>query len=166
MRGRRPLPGAIKLVRGSRRPLNREEPVSRLLKRMPPAPEFFDDECKRIYSVHGPRFIKAGLLSVLDLTMFETWVWWRSVRDLAARKAKETGLVVKAGGLGNPYLNPYLNAVSMATKALHQIEVEFGLSPASREKVKSLCPAQRSLFDDLLDDPEGGGLDDVGGADS
>ena len=31
----------------------------------------------------------------------------------------------------------------MCSKAMHQIEIEFGLSPASRSKVKSLNPAQK-----------------------
>jgi len=38
---------------------------------------------------------------------------------------------------------------------MHQIEVEFGLSPASRTKIVSLNPAQKSLFSDFLDDEEG-----------
>jgi P27 family predicted phage terminase small subunit len=101
--------------------------------------------------------IKAGILTALDLTMFGTWCIWYSKRDIASRAVNKSGLVIKAGGVGNPYINPYMSVISMCSKAMHQIEVEFGLSPASRSKVKSLNPAQRSLFDALLDDEEEAG---------
>jgi len=156
MRGKTPTPTTLKILRGNpgRRRLNSDEPSSPLLKRMPPAPEFLNDEGKRVWSAEGRRFIKAGLLTALDLTMFGTWCLWYSVRDIASRAVNKSGLVIKANGVGNPYINPYVNAISMSSKAMHQIEIEFGLSPASRTKVKSLNPAQRSLFDSLLDDDE------------
>jgi len=148
------MPSTLKIVRGSRRPLNSEEPSSPLLKRMPPAPGFLDDEGKRVWSAEGRRFIRAGLLTALDLTMFGTWCIWYSKRDVASRAVNQSGLVVKAGGVGNPYINPYMSVISMCSKAMHQIEIEFGLSPASRTKVRSLNPAQRSLFSDFLDAEE------------
>jgi P27 family predicted phage terminase small subunit len=121
---------------------------------MPPAPGFLDDEGKRVWSAEGRRFIKAGLLTALDLTMFGTWCIWYSKRDIASRAVNQSGLVVKAGGVGNPYISPYMSVISMCSKAMHQIEIEFGLSPASRTKVRSLNPAQRSLFSDFLDNDE------------
>ncbi|HEY9158926.1 phage terminase small subunit P27 family [Candidatus Binatus sp.] len=159
MRGKTPTPTTLKIMRGNpgRRPLNRDEPSSPLLKRMPPAPGFLDDEGKRAWSLEGRRLIKAGLLTALDLTMFGTWCIWYSKRDIASRAVNKSGLVIKAGGVGNPYINPYMSVISMCSKAMHQIEIEFGLSPASRTKVKSLNPAQRSLFDALLDDEEEAG---------
>ena len=151
------MPSVVSIARGSRRRLNADEPSSPLLKRMPPAPGFLDDEGRRAWSAEGRRFIKAGLLTALDLTMFGTWCIWYSKRDIASRAVNQSGLVVKAGGVGDPYINPYMNVISMCSKAMHQIEIEFGLSPASRTKVKSLNPAQRSLFDALLDDEEEAG---------
>ena len=159
MRGKTPTPTALKILRGNpgRRRLNSDEPSSPLLKRMPPAPGFLDDEGRRVWSAEGRRFIKAGLLTALDLTMFGTWCIWYSKRDLASRAVNQSGIVVRANGVGNPYISPYMSVISMCSKAMHQIEIEFGLSPASRTKVKSLNPAQRSLFDALLDDEEEAG---------
>lgn len=156
MRGKTPTPTALKILRGNpgRRRLNSEEPSSPLLKRMPPAPGFLDDEGRRVWSAEGRRFIKAGLLTALDLTMFGTWCIWYSKRDLASRAVNQSGIVVRANGVGNPYISPYMNVISMCSKAMHQIEIEFGLSPASRSKVRSLNPAQRSLFADFLDSDE------------
>jgi P27 family predicted phage terminase small subunit len=124
------------------------------LKRMPPAPEFLDDEGKRAWSREGRRLIRAGLLSELDLSMFGTWCIFWSKRDEASRALNKTAVVVRAGGVGNPYINPYMSVIAMCSKAMHQIEVEFGLSPASRSKVKSLNPNQRNLFADFLDDKD------------
>ena len=151
------MPSAISIVHGSRRPLNSPEPSSPALKRMPPAPGFLDDEGKRVWSAEGRRFIKAGLLTALDLSMFGSWCIWYSKRDAASRAVNQSGVVVKANGVGNPYINPYMSVISMCSKAMHQIEIEFGLSPASRSKVRSLNPAQQSLFDDLLDGEEDAG---------
>ena len=159
MRGKTPTPTTLKIMRGNpgQRPLNLDEPWSPLLKRMPPAPGFLDDEGKRVWSAEGRRFIKAGLLTALDLTMFGTWCIWYSKRDIASRAVNQSGLVVKAGGVGNPYINPYMNVISMCSKGMHQIKIEFGLSPASRSKVRSLNPAQRDLFTDFLDGEEDAG---------
>jgi P27 family predicted phage terminase small subunit len=152
MRGRRPQPSTLRILHGSKKPFNSQEPSSPLLKRMPPAPQFLDDEGKRAWSAEGRRLIKAGLLTALDLTMFGTWCIWYSKRDLASRAVNQSGVVVRANGVGNPYISPYMSVISMCSKAMHQIEVEFGLSPASRSKVKSLNPNQGSLFDDFLRD--------------
>ena len=154
MRGKTPVPTALKILRGNpgRRRLNSEEPSSPLLKRMPPAPGFLDDEGRRAWSLEGRRLIKAGLLTALDLTMFGTWCIWYSKRDLASRAVNQTGVVVRANGVGNPYINPYVSVISMCSKAMHQIEIEFGKSPASRSKVRSLNPNQGSLFDNFLAD--------------
>ncbi len=153
MRGGKPAPSALKIVRGNpgRRPLNPDEPQSRLLKRMPHAPGFLDEEGKSAWYREGHRMIKAGLLTALDLSMFGTWCIFWSKRDEASRALNKTGVVVKTGDFGNPYINPYMNVISMCSKAMHQIEIEFGLSPASRTRVKTLNPNQRSLFADLLD---------------
>ena len=145
MRGRRPMPSTLKILHRSRSPLNVNEPSSPLLKRMPPAPGFLDDEGKRAWSAERRRLIKAGLLTALDLTMFGTWCIWYSKRDLASRAVNQSDVVVRANGVGNPYINPYISVISMCSKAMHQIEIEFGLSPASSSKVKSLTRAERPL---------------------
>ena len=44
----------------------------------------------------GAPFIKAGLLTALDLTMFGTWRIWYSKRDVASRAVDESGVVVLA----------------------------------------------------------------------
>src|SRR5580692_10281834 len=90
MRGRRPQPSTVRILHGSRKPFNSAEPSSPLLKRMPPAPEFLDDEGKRAWSAEGRRLIKAGLLTALDLTMFGTWCIWYSKRDLASRAVNQS----------------------------------------------------------------------------
>ena len=97
MRGKTPTPTTLKILRGNpgRRRLNSDEPSSPLLKRMPPAPGFLDDEGRRVWSAEGRRFIKAGLLTALDLTMFGTWCIWYSKRDLASRAVNQSGIVVQ-----------------------------------------------------------------------
>lgn len=47
------MPSTLKILHGSRSPLNSEEPSSPLLKRMPPAPTFLDDGGKRAWSTEG-----------------------------------------------------------------------------------------------------------------
>ena len=127
---------------------------------MPPAPEFLDDGGKRAWSHYGRLFIKEGLLTALDLPMFEAWCIYYSKRDEASRAVNETGTVVKAGGIGNPYISPFLGVISMCNKAMHQIAIEFGLSPASRTKVQTLNPAQQSLFGDWIDNEDDDGARD------
>jgi|SRR5579862_4814790 len=115
---------------------------------MPPAPEFLDDEGKRAWSPEGRRLIRRPSDRARP---DDVWYLVHLVlkRDLASRAVNQSGVVVRANGVGNPYINPYMSVISMCSKATHQIEIEFGLSPASRSKVKSLNPAQRDLFSTL-----------------
>ena len=148
MRGKTPTPTTLRILRGNpgRRPLNSEEPSSPLLKRMPPAPGFLDDEGKRVWSAEGRRFIEAGLLTALDLAMFGTWCIWYSKRDVASRAVNQSGLVVKAKGVGNPYINPYMNVISMCRRRCIRSRSNSACRPHPRTKFRSLNPAQRSLF--------------------
>lgn len=146
------MPSALKAARGNpgRRALNSEEPARRPLKRMPLAPGFLDRAGKRAWSYYGRLFITDGILTARDVPMFEAWCFYYSKRDEAARAVNDSGLVVKAGGktgaVGNPYINPFMGVYSMCNKAMHQIAIEFGASPASSTKIRTLNPAQQSLF--------------------
>ncbi len=66
------MPTTLKIVRGNpgRRALNSDEPSSPLLKRMPPALRFIDDDGRRVWSAEGRRLIRARLLTALDPNEF------------------------------------------------------------------------------------------------
>lgn len=156
MKGRRPTPPTLAIVRGKpgRRPLNTDEPSSRALKKIPPAPDFLSEEGKKAWRKKGRQLIAANLLTELDLDMLSTWCIWHSKKAAASRQLNKEE-VTKISPHGGAYVNPLLNVISMCSKAMHQIEVEFGMSPASRGKVKALNPKQKSLFE-ALDDPDEG----------
>ena len=156
-RGRRPIPTSQKILEGNpgKRPLNFDEPESRALQKMPPAPRWLNDDAKDAWRIEGKRFIRAGVLTELDLTAFTMWcIWWsraaQAEREL--NKRKENGELaepmVRRGMKGNTYINPWMNVLSMAQKAMMKIEVEFGKTPASRSKVKMADARQRGLFED------------------
>jgi hypothetical protein len=65
MRGRRPQPNALKLLHGSRRPLNPDEPMPALAAVDPPAD--INLAARRIWNEVAPELARLGLFTVLDV---------------------------------------------------------------------------------------------------
>src|SRR5438093_10157492 len=65
MRGRKPLPNVIKLLRASRRPLNPDEPQPRTTTAEPPAG--LDADARRVWAEAVPELARLGVLTVVDV---------------------------------------------------------------------------------------------------
>ena len=71
----------------------------------------------------------------------------------AAQQIQKYGLVFKSPS-GYPMPSPYLAILHTALDQMRAFLTEFGLSPASRSRVRVANPKQRDLFDDFLDGDE------------
>jgi hypothetical protein len=65
VRGRRPLPNVVKLLRASRRPLNPDEPQPRLAPVEPPAD--LDGAALAIWQETVPELARLGIFTVIDV---------------------------------------------------------------------------------------------------
>jgi P27 family predicted phage terminase small subunit len=135
MKGRKPTPRALKLLRGnpSKRPLSPREPQ--------PCPDssaraswlsgFAAEEWDRI----APELVRLGLLTVVDRGLLEAYcASYGRWRDLEARIARMSlDAAQKAGLLGQAQKERML---------LQRLGVEFGFTPSSRSRVKTEPPAK------------------------
>src|SRR5437867_1381216 len=65
MRGRKPLPNVVKLLRASRRPLNPDEPQPRPA--TPDAPADLEVGARRVWEEAAPELATLGLFATLDV---------------------------------------------------------------------------------------------------
>ena len=69
----------------------------------------------------------------------------------AAGKLQEFGLIFKPPS-GYPMPSPYLAILTTALDQMRAFLTEFGMTPASRTRVRTANPRQRDLFDDFLNE--------------
>lgn len=137
MRGRKPNPTALKVLRGNpgRRPLNKSEPQPARAEDLAPPRALKGaaaEEWKRI----APKLQRLGLLTEIDdsaLTAYcVTWARWLD----AETQIREHGMVLK-GRKGAPILSPYLGIAARTMQQLKQWLEQFGMTPSSRSRVKT-----------------------------
>lgn len=155
MRGRKPAPTALKVLRGNpgRRPLNKAEPAPPRVVDLAPPPELAGAAAVEWARI-APKLQRVGLLTEIDVQALiaycMTWARWLE----AENNVRDHGMVL-AGKRGAPVLNPY---VAIAARAQQQLRVwleSFGMTPSSRTRVKTDPgdkPADRfAKYDDSLE---------------
>jgi len=119
MRGRKPIPPQLKVLRGTARP-DREVPDMPefdLIEQFPPPPKHLGEDGKEMWNNLGPQLVNAKVLQTVDLYALEQLCgYWEMVR-----KKMKAGMETTA-------------AEQTALKALFS---EFGMTPASRRKVSA-----------------------------
>lgn len=155
MRGRPLVPTSIKILQGNpgRRQLNGNEPAQTVLSRVPSPPELLNQIGAAKWRDKGRQLIRARLLSELSLdALFRYCLQWQDLVKAREQLELATEPLVLKSFKGGGYVNPWKTLESMCMKALVQIEVEFGMTPASRGRVKTIDPKQKSLFEALDDE--------------
>ena len=154
MRGRKPVPTALKVVRGNpgRRPLPPDEPV-------PPAAELhcppeLKGRARKYWNKRAPVLLEAGLLTVVDTPllaeMCETEAEYWDARDDVRKNGQRLIGYTEAGQVHRE--NPCVKIGSDAQKRLKALRVEFGMSPSSRTRVKAAPkPEKKSALEELRD---------------
>lgn len=135
MRGRRPTPTNLKLVRGQpgHRALNANEPKPAAAN-PEDVPEWLSSEAREHWPTIAKQLADAGVLTVLDRAALaqycEAFVIWRQ----AYEKVLKFGLIVKAQS-GFPVQSPFLSIANVQSERMLRILAEFGMTPASRSRV-------------------------------
>jgi len=162
--GRTPKPTAVKILEGNpgKRPLNDAEPRFRIPRRMPPAPDHLDDEGKKIWRRLGPKLLRAGLLTDVDLYVLGMFCTAASRWIEAERMVKRLGPILVSKDSGNFYQNPYLHVANRAWEQMRKLLPELGLSPAERSRLQSMLAEdeEKSLAELLFESVDIPGQDD------
>lgn len=136
MPGPAPLPTAIKEATGNRgnRPLNDQEPEPSMLDDKSP-PEWLDDIAREEWERVLPVLEKNKVLTEMDVSALEAYCRAYSILRTASEDIKENGLLT-VGDNGIPYQNANLKIVTEYSKIVKGYLQEFGMTPASRTRVK------------------------------
>jgi P27 family predicted phage terminase small subunit len=146
VRGRRPKSNVVKLVSGSRR-VNKREPRPKLA--LPEPPEHLDAVAKREWARVAPELYALGCLTALDTAALAIYcacwsMWVEAERHIDA----EGATMVAPSGLEKP--SPWLVIASSASKQMTAMAQEFGMTPASRGRIKAVPPEKPDAFEDLM----------------
>jgi len=135
MKGRKPIPRNLKLVKGTRpdRISDKEPeiPVS-----IPPPPDILEGAEVDVFVTTAQRLARMRVMTDADvdaLTIYAVnFVRWRE----AIANVRETGMIVRSPN-NYPIQNPFLAVANKAQSVCLSILTEFGLTPSSRTRVRS-----------------------------
>lgn len=150
MRGRKPTPTALKLIRGNpgRRPVNKSEPKPAA--NLPECPDHLNDEARREWMRIAGELHTIGLLTSVDRAALaaycDAYATWAEAKRLM--KAPGESLIVATPN-GGVQQNPLLGVANRSMEIMHRFLVEFGLTPSSRARVGA---ASKKPEADPLDD--------------
>ncbi len=137
MRGRKPQPTALKILRGNpgKRALSVDEPQPAPVVTLR-APSWLDKDAKKEWRRLAPMLERLGVLTESDtgaLTAYCTaWSTWKT----ATQKIREFGLVIKHPTAGKlPVVSPYVRIANNALTQMRGLLLEFGMTPSSRSRV-------------------------------
>ena len=132
--GRRPIPTALKLLRGNpgKRPLNDREPTPRA--KLPNAPDYLSDVAKKEWRRTGRRLAALGLVTEIDGTALAAYCVAFARWVEAEEKIQLFGTVIKVGN--SLQVSPYLSVANKAMFQMCRLLGDFGMTPSSRSRVK------------------------------
>jgi P27 family predicted phage terminase small subunit len=145
-------PTVLKLIQGNpgRRPLNKDEPKPEPA--IPSCPRHLNPMAKLEWRRVSKLLHEVGLLSEIDRAALAMYCqcWGRWVE--AERELEKSGPLVKTRNSNYPIVNPYLSIANKAMRQMASILAEFGMTPASRSRIKAGVPStERDPFQELLD---------------
>ena len=135
MRGRKPVPTYLKLLRGNpgKRRLNENEPIPAGDLQEPPKWMSKSQRAGWRYAIeHSP----SGLLKRLDRSVLVAWVVAEDLHRKASEMVERHGLLIKAPNTGLPIQSPYLPVINRQASIMIKAAEQLGFSPASRGRVQ------------------------------
>lgn len=145
-RGPLPKPTHLKLISGTARKdrMNKREPKPEI--KVPSCPDFLDEEAKREWRRITPQLKRLRIISRIDRAMLasycQAWSRWKRAEE-AIRQHGEVFITPNGFVQKRPEVTIARESMLLMEKAAQH----FGLSPASRTRVKAASP----LDDDFTD---------------
>lgn len=136
MPGPRPKPTALKIAAGNpgKRRLNDREPRYAVSK--PSAPAHLDKIAKAEWRRISAILLSQGVISQADRAALAAYCVAYSRWAHAEENVRKYGTVLK-GSNGGMFQSPYLPVANRAMEQMVRLASEFGLTPASRTKIKA-----------------------------
>lgn len=143
MRGRKPTPTPLRILRGNpgKRALNRNEPTP--APTIPEAPAHLTPAALEEWDRIAPVLLEQGLLTDLDRAGLAAYCVAYARWIEAEESVRKLGVLVKSPN-GFPVHSPYLAIANRAMEQMQRLLAEFGMSPSSRSRVTATDKAARS----------------------
>jgi P27 family predicted phage terminase small subunit len=153
MRGRRPKPTRLKVLTGNpgRRPLNTNEPKPEAI--VPECPVELGPVARREWDRLIIELAPLRMLTGLDRAALAAYCGAYGMWAEATEAIQKFGTMVKAPS-GFPVQSPYVSIANRQAEIMMRIAAAFGFTPASRSRISTPRPNERTLFD-LIDGEEG-----------
>ncbi|HEY0009885.1 MAG TPA: phage terminase small subunit P27 family [Tepidisphaeraceae bacterium] len=151
MRGRKPIPTAIKELNGNpgKRALNHNEPKPDAV--IPPCPKHLSLEAKKEWRRITKELHTLGIISKLDRAALaayaQAWGRWCEAEE----QLRNHGPIVRSPS-GFPIQNPYLAVANKAMEQIMKISSEFGLTPSSRSRIDAKPHTPTDELQNFLND--------------
>lgn len=142
MRGRKPVPTALRLVTGNpgKRPVNPHEPKPPIA--IPTCPAHLSPSAKAEWKRLARTLHELGVISALDRAALAAYCQAYGRWVEAERKLKETPSLLRTpAGYVQPSL--WLGIANKNLEMMHKFMSELGLSPVSRTRVKAQPPTRK-----------------------
>jgi len=148
MRGRKPTPTRVKLLRGNpgKRPLNEGEPQPAPL--APACPSELSQSAKEEWNRIITELVELGLMTRLDRAALATYCQAYAMYLDAIQAIQKYGPLVKSPN-GYPQVSPYLAIANKQAEIMIRIASEFGFTPASRSRISTGDPPALPLFESI-----------------
>jgi len=153
MRGVKPLPTAVKQLRGTiekSRTLSNEMVVS-INHEIPQAPEDLNNEAKKLWQEVCTELKNNGILANVDLGLVEAYCTELATYKEAIRQIKKTSPLIKSPS-GYPMVSPWQTIRRQSLKAAMDLGQLFGVTPSARTRIGATIKTVNKL--DLLKKPK------------
>jgi P27 family predicted phage terminase small subunit len=139
----------VKLIQGNagKRPLNKQEPKPKV--EIPPCPQHLSKVAKQEWKRMAAQLHALGMLTAIDRAALAAYCqsWGRWIE--AEWRLEVEGVTVPAAD-GHLKPSPWLSVADKALNTMHRYAIEFGMTPASRSRVKAEPPPAPDPFEELL----------------
>ena len=146
MRGRKPVPVELKIIRGSRKMSRQTTPHAPEPAGRPPEPPGWLTDAQRALWSAAIATAPAGVLTGLDQSVLAAWVVAIDTHRQAAEVIAREGLFVKSPS-GYEQQHPAVAVMNKQTTLLLRAAEQLGFSPSSRQRIR-VAPAEGEPVDE------------------
>jgi len=149
VRGRKPLPSHLKLVKGTARGALKKSKRDQIevAPSLPMPPPWLSDEAKVEWGRVGQILYNLRLLSEIDTAALaaycDCYATWRRASEALQEMAKNDqltrGLLIKTSN-GNAIQNPLIGIINKAKSDIVRYAAEFGMTPSARARIDAATP--------------------------
>jgi P27 family predicted phage terminase small subunit len=150
--GAKPKPTHLKVVEGSKRPINEDEPDVEPVKEAPPPPDTLSDKAKEAWVNLADKLMNMGVLAKVDLLALERMSECYAKIMECQEQIDHEGLTYWQEGQHGSTLkaNPAVIQLRGFEMLFKSYLTEFGMTPSSRTRVSKIG-GNEGAGDGLLD---------------